>query len=610
MRKIQIILLATLLALTSCVDHFLERPDTSGNIDLDKVFSSSVTAEQALGSAYRDALVHGWPSGWGTWHGALGSISGERYKGYSWHATWEISESGLKVGDVLNAREGTAGADNFTQNWASVRGSYIIKENIDKVPDMTPEMKKRVKAEATALVAYRYMGMFYRYGGVPIVRGSYEADDSELQQGRASLQETLDFIVELCDEAYAGLPDVWEPKYTGRMTKGAVLAIKARTLLFAARPLFNSASPHLSGQETDNLVCFGDQSQQRWKDAIDAHEAVLSWADANGYSLLNTGGVGKGRANPNAKDDYGTAVSLPDNKEVILAYKFDDAGFGNKIAHYYNTSAYWDPGTRFETDLVGLLTNFLELYQFEDGGEPEWPKVGDDSPFPAERWYENIAKMEPRFLIDYLVVYEDSHSNPGDPRWSLETWNRQLGNTFSGDVFPGIGGTGRGCGVQTKFYYKSGSRVWFEPPLFRMAETYLSLAEAYNEVGNSAKALENLNMVHNRAGLPAVTTTSQSELRELIWREKAVEFMGENHRYFDVKHWKHPRIDDGVIGGHMRELQFRANTSNEPGKWLPGALVDFWDANSYVAYWHPKMYLEPLPQEEVNKGFLLQNPGY
>ena len=32
-------------------------------------------------------------------------------------------------------------------------------------------------------------------------------------------------------------------------------------------------------------------------------------------------------------------------------------------------------------------------------------------------------------------------------------------------------------------------------------ETYLNLAEAYNEKGIAAKALENLNKVHNRATL-------------------------------------------------------------------------------------------------------------
>ena len=103
-------------------------------------------------------------------------------------------------------------------------------------------------------------------------------------------------------------------------------------------------------------------------------------------------------------------------------------------------------------------------------------------------------------------------------------------------------GTDKGCAAPTKFYYNAGSRVWFEFPLFRMAEIYLNLAEAYNEYGNPTKALENLNMVHNRAGLPAVTETDRDALREIIHRERAVEFYRENLRYYDVKHWKDENI--------------------------------------------------------------------
>ena len=68
------------------------------------------------------------------------------------------------------------------------------------VPDMTEEQKKVIKAEVTALIAYRYMGMFYRYGGVPKVTKAFEASD-DLTAGRESLENTLQYILDLCDEA-------------------------------------------------------------------------------------------------------------------------------------------------------------------------------------------------------------------------------------------------------------------------------------------------------------------------------------------------------------------------------------------------------------------------
>ncbi|MBK5720639.1 RagB/SusD family nutrient uptake outer membrane protein [Dysgonomonas sp. Marseille-P4677] len=600
-----IIILLLTIFLFSCENEFLEIPDTSGTVDLDEIYSSGKNAEGALAKCYRDVLKHGWPTGWGVGHGNLGSISGERYKGYSWHGTFHIAESGLSV---TGSDGSDAGADHYKQNWMYIRACYIVKENIDRVPDMSDEMKGYIKAEATALIAYRYMGMFYRYGGLPLVVKSFNSDD-DLFIGRSPLSATYNFVEGLIEEAYSGLPDRWESKYGGRITKGAALAMKARLQMFAARPLFNSSKPYISGSETDSLVCFGAYDTNRWNEAIKSNEAVLTWAKANGYELRNTGGAGDGNPNPNAMDDYGTAVSLPNNNEVILAYKFNEENQNNNyLAYYYNASPYWWKD-RWDTDNIGLLTNFLENYYLEDGTTPVWPKVGDASPLPASHWLENMSKIEARFKVDYIVPGAGSKSNPGDNSWNLGGWGRRAGNTSASNSFPGVGESGKGCGAPTKFYYKAGGRTWFEPPLFRLAETYLNLAEAYNEIGNTSKALESLNKVHNRAGLPKITESDQARLRTLIQREKAIEFVGENQRYYDVKHWKHPDIANGIIGGNMRELQFYSSSMNNNGQ-MPNQIIHYWDANSYVAYWNPRMYLEPIPQTEVNKGVTVQNPGY
>lgn len=597
-----IVLIAFLIEFYACEDVFLEKPETSGNVDLEEVYSSTKNAEAALFNVYRGALIHGWPGGWGAWHGALGSISGERCRGYNWHATYSIAESGLRTTELDGS---PAGADNFFETWSYIRGAFLIKENIDKVPDMSDQMKGYIKAEATALIAYRYMGMFYRYGGVPIVRSSFLPDD-DMNIPRATLQETLDYVLELCDEAIAGLPNSWPANYYGRMTKGAAMAIKARTLMFAARPLFNSSAPYLDFGENNKLISFGNVDNNRWNEAISANETVLTWANANGYELINTGGAGVGQPNPNSADDYGTATSVPGNKEVILAYKLDQNM--TNICIYYNPSNYLTD-SQWESDNLGLLTNFLENYYAKDGSDPSLPKLGDAGPLPASHWENTVLNMETRFRMDYMVPGFNSINNIGDPGWTINVgWWKWLGNYTWNDDFPNAsGGSGKGAGLPAKFYYKAGSRQWFEPPLFRMAETYLNLAEAYNEVGNTTKALEYLNAVHNRAGLPAITETNQAALRRAIWREKAIEFVGENHRYFDVKHWKHPDIDKGIIGGQFRELQFKVTGSVVN---VLQSLESYWDSNTYVGYWHPKMYLEPFPQTEVNKGTIVQNPGY
>ncbi len=606
------ILITASLGLASCEDTFLQMPDTTGTVDLNEVYGSAKNAKSALMTCYRESLIHGLPGGWGVGHGTLGAISGEVSRGYSWHGTYAICESGLNV----NGTDGSdGGSDHFGNNWAYIRHCFTVKENIDRVPDMTDTEKARIKAEATALIAWRYMGMFYRYGGVPIVRRAFvSAADEDVQAGRATLQETLDYILELCDEAYAGLPEGdWDAADQGRMTRGAVLAIKARALLFAARPLFNSAVPYLPGDHNE-LVCFGEQKDSRWDEAIKASEAVLTWAAANNYRLLNTGGAGDGNPNPNALDDYGTATSTPANREVLLAYKCDETNMwswpASAIFYYNNYSPLWQ-NNRWDTDVSGLLTNFLELYYKADGTEfTNWPKLGEGQPHDASEWLANIADIEPRAKADNMFIGFDSFGNPGHTSWSANNWNRSNGNAEKTAEFPAAVSSGKGCAEPVKFYYKAGSRVWFEAPLVRMAEIHLNLAEAYNETGNSTKALENLNKVHNRAGLPSIAETDRTKLRELIHRERAIELYRENMRYYDVKHWKDANIANGICGGEMRELQFKIKSDHSGSYNLPSGLEFYYDAVSYTAYWNPKMFLDPIPQSEINKGTLVQNPGY
>jgi hypothetical protein len=154
----------------------------------------------------------------------------------------------------------------------------------------------------------------------------------------------------------------------------------------------------------------------------------------------------------------------------------------------------------------------------------------------------------------------------------------------------------------------AGSRIWFEMPLFRLAETYLTLAEAYNEVGNTTKALQNLNVVHNRAGLPSITITDKDKLRALIQREWAIEFYQEGQRLYQVKHWKLANIGTEILGGPVMEFQWKVNGDANTN--VATSLINYWNAVTYNKYWNKKMFLDPIPQTETNKGIAIQNPGY
>ena len=357
MKKIQIIatLSAAVLSVTGC-NLFLEMPEVTGSVYLEDVFSNRKDTEGMLWRAYHRGLREGLPEGWAINHGTLASLSGEITRGYSWHAGYNLVVNGPTT--VLDASGQFQGAPaNFNENWEVIRSCWIIISNIDTCPEISPEMKEYMKGEAYALIAYRYVGMFQRWGGVPIVRQANNMTD-DINFPRASAQKTLEFALEMLQEAENRLPDTWtdiEPgcgdKWEGRITKGAVLAMKARLLTFAARPLFNAEESYAKefgmAYSADSLIWLGGKDINRYQTAIDAHLAVINWAKANGKHLIFTAGEGNRNSFEQAIDDYGRGVSELNGPETLLAFKVEsDQQVYNNMTEGYNWSAYVDAGER------------------------------------------------------------------------------------------------------------------------------------------------------------------------------------------------------------------------------------------------------------------------
>jgi hypothetical protein len=99
-------------------------------------------------------------------------------------------------------------------------------------------------------------------------------------------------------------------------------------------------------------------------------------------------------------------------------------------------------------------------------------------------------------------------------------------------------------------FYKNPSRYAF--PVIRLAELYLSYAEAMNEYnGPSAEVYTYINLIRTRAGFPdgvikdwadhstnATKATTKDGLRGIIQKERLIELAFENHRYWDLRRWK------------------------------------------------------------------------
>src|SRR5690606_28117722 len=118
------------------------------------------------------------------------------------------------------------------------------------------EVKNRLIAEMRAVRAYSYFKFISHYGGVPLITTPFSLDD-DFRVPRDSYEDIMAFILSELDASIDALPLDYDAAEDGRVTKGAAMAIKARALLYAASPLYNTAN-----------------DPQKWQDAADASKAI------------------------------------------------------------------------------------------------------------------------------------------------------------------------------------------------------------------------------------------------------------------------------------------------------------------------------------------------
>jgi hypothetical protein len=142
-------------------------------------------------------------------------------------------------------------------------------------------------------------------------------------------------------------------------------------------------------------------------------------------------------------------------------------------------------------------------------------------------------------------------------------------------------------------------------PYLRLAEIYLSAAEALNEVngGPTSEAYRFVNLIRARVGLPGLPDDlNKEEFREAVLQERAKELGYEEVRWFDLIRWKREDIFMKKLHGTNLYLETDGSLSKEVVE-LPG--------RSWQSNWSPKWYLSAFPPNEVNKGYgLIQNPGW
>jgi hypothetical protein len=95
---------------------------------------------------------------------------------------------------------------------------------------------------------------------------------------------------------------------------------------------------------------------------------------------------------------------------------------------------------------------------------------------------------------------------------------------------------------------------------------------------------------------------SKEEFREKIRNERSIELFFEEHRLWDIKRWRIAE-QEGVMQGNMRGIKiYKLPEPSTEFRWEPYVFEE--------RFWKASMYRIPFPQSEVDKGYIIQNPGW
>ncbi len=625
------------LFVSSCVDQvkfgdsFLEKAPGVA-VTQDTIFGKATYARAFLWDTY-SKLYYALPVYWNTVEGKMNTGIFEMMSD-CWHShtDWnginrKYYSGSYKAGDEDSSDDTRFG---YTKEncWEAIRAALLFVENVGRVPDMEDAEKKRLAAEAKVIVASRYFDLFRHFGGLPLIKETYDVQPS-YELPRATVEETVKYMVDLLDEAAATPELPWDlgtddTNWQGRFTKAAAMGLKCKILLFAASPLFNDDEPYCTEPPqdavTNHQVWYGAYKPELWEQCWQACDDFFKELQAKGYYELTqaTEATAKGY-----RDAYNKAYfTRENNKELLISTHISRFSKFNSWDEWQYIFVNSGNGTVITGGLTPTL-EFMEMFPMSKG-EP-FQLNSTTNPFYTDNDY-NKPIRDPRLYETMLV----NGTQFGDH--AAELWIGGRDNINDTEKETGKYATGFGC---YKFYKEGVNSLkdkYLQWPYLRLAEMYLIYAEALLKSKNDLTgAIEQVNKVRARVGLGDLAacnpdknlTNDANALLEEILRERACELGLEDVRLFDMTRYKRDDLfrkqlhglkiyrNDG--GGNTPWSGSTGNSSTYP-KPTQFTYEAFPLVNPSRAWWSnfsPKWYLSAFPPSEVNKKYgLTQNPGW
>ena len=423
------------------------------------------------------------------------------------------------------------------------RANTVIR-NVATMP-ISQETIDRVTGEAKFLRAMAYFRMLNCWGGVPYYDESCDINNefANLDSPRSSADEIRGHILDDLNDAIEKLPVRWDDADLGRATKGAAYALRGKVYLY----------------------------NRQWDEAAsDFEEIVYNRTNDYGYAL---------------HDSYDNLFRLYNgahSNEMIFSIQSIDgntSGYALDIVSYFGNKSTM---RLIAGNAIVPSTTLADMYENTDGSPFDWDDVfpgfnaGDETfrrkclsvaidqsstvvtstlDCDTTKVMDAYRLRDPRLCLNIITPYShylgtDAASSPMDKQFVLadptkggapmeamafirnsEGWNSYFWRKW----IP----TGNLDG-----YWGEYNRTPYEFPLIRLGDVILMLAEAYNEKGETDKAVTEVNKIRERVGMPGLNSGvtwlavgSKEEMAERIMRERAFELAGEGQRYWDLRRW-------------------------------------------------------------------------
>lgn len=550
----------------------------------------------------------------------------------------------------------------WPQMYKIIRKTNLIFQRIDECKDLTTLEEREILGYAHFMRAYAYYHILMNFGPVVLI-GDETLETNEkpeyYNRERATYDESVDYICDELELAAKYIPLTVSMGQFGRPTRGAAYGLIARLRLQQASPLFNggaAAKTHFaSWKRTVDGVDYVSQQydEKKWAVAAAAAKRVIDMGVYELYTVKRDSTTMPLPKNVPSGD-------FPNGAGNIDPFKSYSDMFTGEALSQKNTEFVWGRissnvrnYTRhaFPIDNLGgwngmaIPQKIVDAYYMVDGRDinnssEEYPysEIGFSSEKQSFSGYQlnnGVYNMymnrEMRFYasIGFSECFWPCLSTSESGRRNQTITYFKGGNSGKDRTNSDIRNYPITGYVIKKFIHKddawagNDAETLEKPfPIIRYAEILLSYVEALNNLtgghtitdaeGNSQTFTRDVNemakyfnMIRYRAGLPGLTSaelSSPDQMFDLIVRERMIEFLHENRRFYDVRRW-------GIYEEVDKEPIVGMDTESRKDGYYERTVVKHPIARNRKV--ERKMIWLPISRQEIRKVPKMdQNPGW